>query len=373
MKLARLAATTAALCASANATAVSYCVSSETELHDNLAAAQLDATSAEIRIRTGHYIAPAEGWTIDIHQSKGITVAGGYLDAACQTRSLDAALTILDGQNHARPLTIDTTFAGSANTTDPIVVSGITFQNGLGNTVGGLKISDSGPIYTGRVLVERNIFRNNVATTHVEENSAGGLLAATDGNGFDGATTLIVRDNLFDGNIAPDAAALQMYSNNSISVTNNTFVRNQPIDATLPSRATVTGFTVSTMHYSNNIFWHNNPERLHGTFDIRVDDAISSRPGTILVNNNWESLEGVTLSDIGSANFDPEFVDEVGGDFRLGATSKLIDRGTDAPADGAGDIDVGGLARMQGLHVDEGAYEAIPDDVFADDFEGRRP
>lgn len=350
--------------------ATTHCVSSADELNTTLALAQSDVDDPDIRIRTGLYLAPDSGWTIDIHENRGITISGGYLDAGCQTISLDASLTVLDGQDKARPLTIDTTFAEPFSGGKTITVSGLTFQNGLGDTVGGLKVSDAGPIYTGHILIERNIFRHNVASTVSEENSAGGLLAATDGDTFDGSTFLIVRDNLFDGNVALDASALQMYSNNSISITNNTFVGNRFTDASLPHRAVATGFTASNANYSNNIFWNNDPDNFLATFDIRVDDANFRRPGTVLVNNNVGSIDGATLTEAGTTNIDPAFVDEAGGDFRLTRTSNLLDSGVDAPNDGAGDADVKGSMRLQGLHIDRGAYESIAGIVFADDFEG---
>src|SRR5438270_633979 len=80
------------------------------------------------------------GWHVDV-QRRGIAVEGGYMDAACQVRSLDAASTILDGGLAARPLTIDTSFA-PAQTATGIIVRGLTIENGAGDRVGGLKISD---------------------------------------------------------------------------------------------------------------------------------------------------------------------------------------------------------------------------------------
>ena len=55
----------------------------------------------------------------------------------------------------------------------------------------------------------------------------------------------------------------------------------------------------------------------------------------------------------------PKFADEAGGDFRLLGSSPCIDAGSDANA--AGDSDLWGNARVQGAHVDIGAYEAGPE------------
>lgn len=55
----------------------------------------------------------------------------------------------------------------------------------------------------------------------------------------------------------------------------------------------------------------------------------------------------------------PKFADEAGGDFRLLGDSPCIDAGSDANA--AGDSDLWGNTRVQGAHVDIGAYEAGPE------------
>src|SRR5882724_378343 len=164
-----------------------FCVASDNELTTALAAAQQDTSAShEIRIHTGHYMAPAGGWRIDI-DVRGITIAGGYDNPDCTSQSNDASLTVLDGHESVRPLTIDTSFVfQQMSVAHDIVIRGLTFANGLGDRAGGLKLSDAGPITTANVLIERNIFRDNVATVYEQDNSAGGLLVATDGPDFSG-------------------------------------------------------------------------------------------------------------------------------------------------------------------------------------------
>ncbi len=55
----------------------------------------------------------------------------------------------------------------------------------------------------------------------------------------------------------------------------------------------------------------------------------------------------------------PKFADEAAGDFRLLGSSPCIDAGSDANA--VSDSDLWGNARVQGAHVDIGAYEAGPE------------
>ena len=129
---------------------------------------------------------------------------------------------MLDG-NHA----LRADHQRQCDTEQQIEVSGLTFQNGNGfvpfqSSAGGLKVGDPGPIAGGNVLIERNIFQHNVGVAGLAGTAAvGGLLAATDG------PSLIVRDNLFVDNKAPDSAAAYFYSDNAIDVSNNTFAGNQ--------------------------------------------------------------------------------------------------------------------------------------------------
>jgi len=349
---------------SSDAAAAIHCVADANGLSAALLAAQQSSGSDEIRVRVGRYLVPAGGWRTDVQQ-RGVTIAGGYLDAACQTQSLDASLTILDGQHGARPLTIDTSFAGQQTTT-AIAVSGLTIENGVGDSVGGLKISDSGPIYSGHILVERNIFRANAASVYQQDNSAGGLLAATDGAVFD-AVYLIVRDNLFAGNRANNAAAAMLFSNNAIDVTNNTVSGNQSFDTSLVSRSTIATFTFGQITYSNNVFWDNNPDALAGTYDLRADNPFRADLDADLLSNDLQAVLGTAGMQVGNLAVDPRFVDAAGGNFRLAPSSPLRDAGTDTPLDGLGAADLDGIARVLGAHVDIGAYEF--DGIFRDGFE----
>jgi hypothetical protein len=365
----RIALLLAGVGAASSSGATVFCVASADDLTAALAAAQLDTTaSAEIRIHRGSYMAPAGGWHIDINV-RGITVAGGY-DDGCASASADATLTVLDGGFSTRPLTIDTSFAVQPNpTTHDITVRGLTFARGLGDRVGGLKISDAGPITTGSILVEGNIFRNNSATVHQQDNSAGALLAATDGADGSGNVFLIVRGNLFVGNEAPDGAAAMLFSNNAIDVSNNTVTRNQSFEPSLAIRSAFASFTFSGINYSNNIFWENNPDALADTFDLRADNPFGSSHAADLFANDLQAVHGTPRTDLGNLAVDPLFADVLQGDFRLASASPLINAGLDTPNGGLTAVDLAGAARVQGSHVDVGAYESAPQLIFQNGFE----
>ena len=63
------------------------------------------------------------------------------------------------------------------------------------------------------------------------------------------------------------------------------------------------------------------------------------------------------------------FVDAPGGDYSLAEGSDAIDAGTNAPPGGLGPTDVDGNARILGGTVDQGAFEFLSDELFADSFE----
>ena len=334
------------------------CVDSTTALADALSALSSSTGNTdadEIRVQAGTYIAPAGGFIASVTNHHNLTIRGGYLDAACTVQAADAELTVLDGNHAAGVMTINTIAIPDSD----IEVSGLTFQNGSGSNAsgsnaGGLKIGDPNPISGGRILVERNIFRNNSSAGNGFSQAVGGLLAATDG------ISLIVRGNLFANNSSPNEAAASFYSNNEIDVSNNTFVGNHSTDALLQTRFALDFFTVSGLMLSNNIFWGNAAGA--GEFDINLSGQFTH---ATLVNNDIETATGTAKSATGTLQVDPQFSGNA--DFRLSASSPLIDAGVDTPPGGLGNLDLDGSPRIDAATVDLGAYESSY--IFVGDFE----
>ena len=353
---------------SVDAQAAMFCVGSADALTVALAAAEANGEDNDIRIRTGAYDAPDAGFHIDLLEGRhSLSVAGGFTDEACTGRTRAASATVLDGRNAVRPLTIETSHSsGIADAEHSIVVSGLTFQHGSDATVSGLKISDSGPIYGGIVLIEGNAFLDNATTTGSLFQGGAALSAATDGPDFAGGTGLFVRNNLFARNSGQTAPAVFVYSDNHIDVSNNTFVGNVSTDATLDERLTFASFTFSGIDFSNNIFRDNNPGGTEATFDLHATNV------TDLVDNVLVATTGAPRSEVGTIDADPRFADPANGNFRLAADSPLIDAGTDTPAGGTAEFDLDGFARIRGAHIDIGAYEfeAAAEQIFADGFDG---
>lgn len=335
------------------------CVGSSAELSAalaNLSTAPGNSDNDDIRIRTGTYIAPIAGWVGTASGSHDLSIRGGYTDVNCLARTQDAALTVLDGGNAAGVLKINAFFSHTAT----IEVSGLTFQNGNGSAefefaTGGLKISDPGPISNGSILVEGNIFRDNVATNAEGSRAAGGLLAATDGQ------SLIVRNNLFVGNRAPVIAAAYVFSNNQVNVSNNTFTGNQATDTTAPQRVVMDYFTLTNLALSNNIFWGNAVGA--GAFDLNFSGQ--TRRAT-LVNNDIQAWAGTPFASTGALSVAPGFISET--NFRLSPDSALINAGVINPPGGLAAVDLDGAPRIDASAVDLGAYETSGR-IFGNGFE----
>ena len=350
------------LAGSAMATTQLACVSTSAELATalaNLASAAANSDANEIRIRTGTYVAPAGGFKAAVTDHHNLTIAGGYLDAACTQQTLDASQTVLDGNHAAGVMDIEAIFGPFSD----IAVSGLTFQNGNGaapfqSSAGGLKIADPGPISNGRILVERNIFRNNAATAGLAGTAAvGGLIAATDGDSF------IVRDNLFVCNTAPNIAAAYFYANFEIDVSNNTFAQNEATAGTADAPGlTMDFFVLTPLTLSNNIYWGN--VVADNTFDLDLGGQF--RHAT-LAKNDIQLATGMTQAQIDATlQVDPLFARA--DDFRLSVLSPLIDAGTDGvPPGGLSAVDLDGAQRVDGNRIDLGAYESSY--IFVDDFE----
>jgi hypothetical protein len=357
-----------AILSSTQAQAARFCVDSSDALTAALATAEANGEDNDIRLRTGAYAAPGAGFRIDLLEGHhSLSVAGGFTDDACTERTHAASATVLDGRDAVRPLTIETSrSSGIADPEHAITVTGLTFRHGSDALVGALKISDSGPIYGGIITVEGNAFLDNATASGVPEGGPA-LLAATDGPDFAGGTGLFIRNNLFARNAGPNAPAVFVYSNNRIDASNNTFVGNVATDATLDERVTFASFTFSGIDFSNNVFSGNNPEGAPATFALHATNV------TDLVDNALDATTGTPRSETGRIEADPRFVDAAQGDYRLAADSPLIDAGTDTPAGGVAGFDLDGVTRIEGAHIDVGAYERAAENaerIFADGFDG---
>jgi hypothetical protein len=336
-----------------------FCVTSPDDLTTALASlstSAVDTDADEIRIRTGSYSAPVGGWVGSVTTHHALTIRGGFTDEGCTQQTLDASMTVLEGNaTSGGVMTINTPLSPISD----IEISGLTFQHGKASSAfescaGGLKVGDPGPINNGKVLIERNIFRDNSATGNGFSHAVGGLLAATDGD------SLIVRGNLFVNNSSPNESAASFYSDHEIDVSNNTFVGNHSTASMLQPRFALDFFTATGLMLSNNVFWGNRTG--DGEFDVNLSGQLVH---ATLMNNDIQAATGTVKSETNTLNVDPGFVGN--GDFRLSVFSTLIDAGVGSPPGGLASVDLDGAPRIDATAADLGAYESSY--IFVSDFE----
>jgi hypothetical protein len=184
-------------------------------------------------------------------------------------------------------------------------------------------------------LIERNRIVDNTA-------SAGG------GVYMDGASSM-VRDNLITRNVALVGSALKANGVRDYPiVTNNTFVGNKTT-AGQPARASV--YTFGQGSLVNNIVAYNDAG-IEWRGDIRNNNAYANTA------YNFAAYAGPNpVGRNGNISADPLFVNRSSEDYHLGLGSPARDTGQDGVVV-SGERDIDGGPRIQGYHVDIGAYEA---------------
>lgn len=355
MKLRRLACLLACS-ASVAAHAHTFCVSTAGDLTAALSAAQSTYKNEdnEVDITHGTYFG---NWAYSINNTHGIVIRGGFFSffgGCAADANPDASLTVLDAAESGTVLSILP--APGKATSGAVTISGLTFAHGretVQTNGAGLFVGFIG-LYTGNVLIERNIFRDNLNTTAT--GGGAGVVASIGG-------VLTVRNNVFFDNTAHSWSALSMFNSaGHANVTNNTIAYNF-LNGSFASNAMVSysGNGSAYAVFVNNII----------VYPFGSGSAISLNSGMALFNNDISSAYGSPdPASNNTINVDPSFVDAVNGDLHLRADSPMIDLGTDTNNilfGGMSAYDLDGNDRVVGPAIDLGAYES--DVLFRDGFD----
>lgn len=331
--------------------AATFCVGTTADFQAALTTAASNGEDDLIKVKSGAYVLD-ELLSYGSSQNFALTIMGGYHSLGpvqCALLFPDPSGTILDGQ-YQTPLISLSGNTGSGS----ITLSHLTFRNGIG-AEGNHPVFVGGYAgYSGDVLIEDNVFTGLVGTM------AGGITAVQ--LSVDHGS-LTVRDNLFTANttdsrkqpvdvllnaapIVPDAATI----NPNGGFNNNTVSGSISTDYAVALR----GF--GTWSAANNILW-GNPNS-----DLLLGQHVS------LYNNDIGTYQGTPEQLADGVSVDPQFVDDVGGDYRLRGNSPLVNQGFNTPYGGIGTYDAGGEARVAFGIVDLGAYE-LHDVLFANGFD----
>jgi hypothetical protein len=316
------------LCLSvSSAWAETFCVSTAAELSSALSTAGSNGEDDTIQVVRGTYLADTYTmFSYFTQENYNLSLLGGYAEG-CGSRILDPTNTILDGQDTVQVVRLLPHNYTSGN----LVFQGFTVQNGY--TTGydsgaGLHIGGSAD-HSGDVTADHNIIRDN-NTDYI----GGGLYGGSD----TGVTR--IENNLIVNNTATLVhGGASLTSNGTAYLTNNTVYGNT---GDTEGGLRLSGGTIA--YVSNNIFYGNTDS-----------DLILDSSGIIYENNNIQNQVGTGIDNGGNVSVDPQF--QGSDDFRLQATSPLIDAGTLFPGGGLPATDIVGNVRSNGDAPDIGAYE----------------
>jgi hypothetical protein len=320
--------------------AVNFCVGDTAELRAALQTAASNGEDDQIRIRIGTYRATsgASVASFSTAQSNALTVRGGYIDLAmidCAGVVNDPTLTIIDGEDVRSGLRL----LGLSGATADLSVQNLTITRGIAAEAGGgLEVGGTAG-FSGDVLIDRVLLRDNVALI-------GGALAGSTGG------TYTVRNSVLRGNVGTNSTGgISLTVNHTdandyrVWIGGNTFVDNACDSGPSCTAALRVGGSARAAVFNNAFV-------LSGGVDVAV-----SGPGPLyLLNNNLLNWSGAPTVQTGNlALADPSFVDLLGGDFRLADSSPLREAGTGAFDLGA--LDFRGRPRLNDAQYDIGAFE----------------
>ncbi|KAA3648965.1 MAG: hypothetical protein DWP95_02490 [Proteobacteria bacterium] len=348
-----------------------FCISSSAELQAALAIADSNNQADHIKLRFGNYIAPVNGFVYSgFTENYDLEISGNWFtfnNNNCGSRILAGNPfnhSTLDGNNTASALTIIPGASGD------ISISFVVFTNGNSDDFGGgLRLFPLAE-YLGDILIENNVFFDNISE------DAGALYVG-------GGHRVVVRNNLMLNNVTNSSAGGLMInqessggagSDSGIYFTNNTVFENS---AAIGHTLLFGGLSVwvedsSKAFIANNILWGNS----------EADLKLSGSGYKYLFNNDIGFISGVSADET-SGNFSspPEF--EAGTlNFKPALNSSVSNRGKKPPTFthippwfderwSLGTYDLSGQARVFGTRVDVGAIESdsLSDLIFEDDFE----
>lgn len=187
--------------------AETFCVSTASELHAALTAAQSNGQDDAIRVVQGSYYG---NFVYSSSESYGITVEGGY-SSSCSSRSLSAENTVLDGNGAGHVLALSSPSSSAA-----YLVEGLTLRNGNVNdrNGAGLFVNTTGP-----VVLSQNIVTNNI----IGNGNGGGISISS-------ATSASITNNVISNNSVQSNISLGggLYVSNvgNLSITNNQIFNN---------------------------------------------------------------------------------------------------------------------------------------------------
>ena len=328
-----------------DACTVEHCVTTTAQFKAALGWAQNNAMNDVVKLVKGRYAVSASGAGNFVYNSgrpHGLAIRGGYSED-CGVRELDAANTVLDGENTMGVLSLyDLGYSPYTR----FLVEGITAKNGSNKSSTGEGIKARSRY--GEILLLNNIVVENETGEH-------GAVHAETTTG-----TIRLAGNLIAANRSSRDAIgcrIDIGGAGRATLTNNTITTNAATDDEGYGYAALFLLDDDSgrLDLYNNIIWGN-------TSSNSEDFYVESRQGTELniYNNVFGSWQSFILSENinqgGNIQETPQFVDADEGDYHLTLNSPCLDAG-DESAPGLAENDLDGDPRILGESVDIGADE----------------
>ena len=319
------------------ALAADFCVDTVQDLRTALETAQANGDDDTIQIVRGTYHVGGNHLLFNSSEANSINVVGGFA-VGCATRSHDAEMTVLDGDN--------TTQIFNVSTSNDFEMHFLTLTNGaiIGSSGGAMAVFGNGA--ASQALLANVIIRDSTSDYGV-----GGVI-------FSVAGTVTLQDNLVTGITSPSAAVyIGSQTTVAIHFTNNTVTGNVASNPSTSGMVYLGAAGSVPMDASNNILWDNG-----GVPDL---DFING--AVLLTANDYERIDvAFGTGSSGNVSVDPGFAGS--GDFHLRSDSPLLGIGALAPPGGLTMYDLEGNLRIWNGAVDLGVYER-GDVIFADGYD----
>lgn len=322
--------------------AATFCVGTVAELEAAMVTARTNGESDTIRVRQGTYALASSldlGFFSGEDDGKSLSLIGGHISflGGCPRLSLDPSTTVLQEEgvwairwepNH-----------GPSNPAVVYRIEGLTF--------------DDASVLLADNATSSN-YRFELVGNRIHGNGGSAVRVTLKGE----SSTARIVNNLFDDNIGLGTGVLEVTLTSTTAtaqVVHNTFANNEQASGheAFDAFCSVAG----SVSIENNLFWNNQP------LDLSLEPICISTVGF----NNLPSLVG--SPDFGCCNvdLDPAFEDAAAGNYRLSFGSAVRNLGDLAPDGGLPAFDLEGNPRLDGALPDLGAYE-VPW-IFADGFE----
>lgn len=338
MRIFRRLLSCALLCAAGSANAETLCVNSVSGLVQAINSYDLqpDGSTLTIRLVQGNYPVGAQ-LVASPHEAGanavGFKLLGGYT-AACASRSIDPANTVIDAANQANTGLI-VALTGAANA----VVEGISFTRFVA-APGGAVVELRQHLFSDDEGYSIRHCRFTANTAHDVVWMSGAQLAISN--------NLVAGNTLVGGGHAVHIA-FAYDADTRLALNNNTVANNGGGGVYVDTDGRS---SVRLSEIANNVLWGNSGSDL-ALFPFDLAGA----PAPLLSGNIIADSAGATIP-AGNLASNPQFVNAGGGNFRLAAGSPGINSGTAVQLYGFPARDLDGGTRIIGSLVDRGAYEA---------------